>query len=129
MPERRWRVSFSSVQRNSSQDERPISLDPLVLAPNVHVFRPRKADVTDDPSQVFELCPVHVPRLLHVWRREREAFAVEMPLTGVPLREEECFVLHAGNACASGVVVALRLPATQCAPPEIEHRSVLSCGE
>ena len=41
--------------------------------------------------------------------------ASEIPLTSAPLREEECFVLDAGNACASGVVIALRLPATQCA--------------
>ena len=62
---------------------------------------------------VFVLSPVHMPQLLHVWRREREAFAVEMPLTGAPLREEECFVVGAGDACTSGVVVALRFPTTQ----------------
>ena len=113
-------MSVSPTQRNSSEDERPLSLDPqvyepLVLAPSVHVFRPSKADETDDPFQVFELSPVHVPQLLHVWRREGEALAVEMPLTGAPLREEECFVLNAGHACTSGVVVALRLPTTQWA--------------
>ena len=41
---------------------------------------------------VFELSLVHVPQLLHVGRRERVAFAVGVPLTGGPLREEECFV-------------------------------------
>ena len=30
--------------------------------------------MTDDPFQVFDLFPVHVPQLLHVGRREREAF-------------------------------------------------------
>ena len=53
--------------------------------------RPRlptqRTDVTDDPSEVFELSPVHVRQHLHVWRCERECFAVEMPLTGAPLRE------------------------------------------
>ena len=44
------------------------------------------ANVTGDPFQVFELSPVHVPQLLHVWRREREAFAVETPLTCASLR-------------------------------------------
>ena len=101
----RWRVSFSSAQRNSSEDERPLSLDSLVLAPSFHVFRPSKADVTDDPFQVFELSLVTCPSSC-----EREAVAVGMPLTGAPLREEECFVLDAGTACTSGVVVALRLP-------------------
>ena len=38
---------------------------------------------------------------------ERAAFAVGMPLTGAPLREEVYFFLDAGNACTSGVVVAL----------------------
>ena len=41
---------------------------------------------------LFELSLVHVPLLLHVGRLEREAFAVGVPLTGAPLREEECFV-------------------------------------
>ena len=48
------------------------------------------------------------------WRREREAFAGWMLLTGAPLREEESFVLDTGNTCTSGVVVTLRLPTTQC---------------
>ena len=38
-----------------------------------------------------------VPQLLHVLRREREAFAIGMPLAGAPLHEEECFVVDAGN--------------------------------
>ena len=110
-------VSVSPRPRGTPLQMRPLSLGPLVLAPSVHVFRPSKADVTDDSFQVFELRPVHVPQLLHAWRREREAFAVEKPLTSAPLREEECFVLNAGKACISGVVVALRLPTTQRAPP------------
>ena len=64
-------------------------------APSVHVSSPSRADVTDNLFQVWELPPGHVPQILHVWRRETEAVAVEMPLTCASLREEECFVLDA----------------------------------
>ena len=37
-----------------------------------------------------------------------------MPVTGAPRREEEPFVLDAGNASTSGGIVALRLPTTLC---------------
>ena len=37
-----------------------------------------------------------------------------MPLRDAPLREENSFVLDAGNACASGMVVALRFTTSQC---------------
>ena len=91
-----------------------------ILTPTAHGEppadgQPRRASVRALLQSTLQLL-VDDSAILHVWRREREAVAVEMPLTGAPLREEECFVLDAWNMCTSGVVVALRLPTTECAP-------------
>ena len=64
------------------------------------------------------------PRKLVLASRARSFCRLDA--TGVPLREEESLVLVLGNACTSGVVVALHLPTMQC-PPLWLRRELRDC--